>query len=478
MRSFSILLLFLVNFCLCPPFGFAAPVEATVAGSTPYVTVAKSPAVGSQNIGTNIPNQPLGGFEVECQRTPVTVQKMVFRVGLSKASGNAPLLTNVVISDENGKVVAGPVNLQLSKENWELIFTDTVCFPMGKHTYTVRGTVGRAAVNGDTVAISTDPNTDWTSINEMDSGKSILLASGRFEMNAMTVKAGALSISVSLDPTSQTVPAGTVGYMFAHYQFDASMSGEDVRFSTLYLLLTMNGKAGGNPQDLNTMQLWDGNTPLNTGQYIVNPSAMSNGKGQNYQFTLDKPVTIPKGTVKTLTLKGNISSACPPGTCFSWGIDPTQNIAVTGATSSNDIPETVRDSLGQAQVVGPAITFGAPMPQPISSTYGPPDFSAVEDKDGIDWLVTKEYTTMDEIRQTIASSPPGIANRERVYRLWSRLGLLRSAITELMQPSSSSKPLPQEIVYRWYKVYSVRSQFDQFYQDWTRTSVMPPNYPR
>jgi hypothetical protein len=94
-------------------------------------------------------------------------------------------------------------------------------------------------------------------------------------------------------------------------------------------------------------QLWDGATALNTGSNVVNPTGGSSGDDRT--FTLDSSLTIPKGTVKTIGIKCNVTSGAT-GT-LSWGIQASPSISVTGVTSSNDVTETVTASNGQTMTV-------------------------------------------------------------------------------------------------------------------------------
>jgi hypothetical protein len=96
--------------------------------------------------------------------------------------------------------------------------------------------------------------------------------------------------------------------------------------------------------------LYDGTTALNTGSNVVNPSS-SVTTGSDVTFTLDQQFVVAKGTVKTLALKCNVSSSAVANNTFSWGIQASPSVSVTGVTSSNDVTETVTASNGQTQTV-------------------------------------------------------------------------------------------------------------------------------
>lgn len=315
-------------------------------------TIQKSSSVPASNIAVNVPNQVLGGFQTDIKGEPISVQSMVYYFNYSAGvSASSYLLTNVSLVDSNGAVVAGPVDaVNVGGVAQKVTFTDTVTFPVGQKVYTLKGKIPSGVSNNTTVTASTTPSSDWSNITGQTTGNSISLsASGVFTMNTMTVKAAALAISVATTPAAQTIVAGGSTREFANYQFDASQSGEDIRFSSIPLKLTFGGSATANL--LNSCQLFDGTTALNSGSNVVSP-ASSVTTGSDVTFTLDQSFVIPKGTVKTLKLKCNVSSSAVTANTFSWGIQASPSISVTGITSSNDVTESVSASVGQTQTVG------------------------------------------------------------------------------------------------------------------------------
>ncbi len=309
----------------------------TVSGGS-VTTIQKATSVAAQNIAVNVPNQVLGGFQTDIKGEPISVQSLVFTVSTTSSIGGA--LTSVSIVDENGAVVAGPVDASYtSGATQTLTFTDTITFPIGLRTYTLKGKVASGAENGATIAISTTPSSGWTNVTGQTTGNNLTLTNGAFTMNTVTVKAAALAISVSATPSAQNIVAGSQGFTFANIQLDASQSGEDVRFSSIPLALSASGSA----TNVTSCQLMDGATALNTGSNVVNPTATGNNT-----FTLDQSLVVPKGAVKTLAVKCNVASGAT-GT-LAWGLS-SPSITVTGVTSSNDVTETVSNSAGQTMTV-------------------------------------------------------------------------------------------------------------------------------
>ena len=123
-------------------------------------TIGKANTVAAQNIAVNVPNQVLGGFETNFAGEAVSVQGMTFTVSTSSASIGG-VLTSVSIVDQNGVVVAGPVDASGAGTTQTLSFTDTVTFPVGKMVYTLKGKVSSTATNGAVITVATTPS-GWT----------------------------------------------------------------------------------------------------------------------------------------------------------------------------------------------------------------------------------------------------------------------------------------------------------------------------
>ena len=158
-------------------------------------------------------------------------------------------------------------------------------------------------------------------------------------MNTMTVKAGALAVSVSAQPTSQTLVAGIQGVTLANYVLDATASGEDVRLSSFPVNITDSSIS-----DLTGCQLWNGGTALNTGSRVINGSDMVTETSETFSF--DNALVVPKGTSVTLALKCNIGSAATASISVNATAITAAQITVTGQTSGNTITPTVNGTAG------------------------------------------------------------------------------------------------------------------------------------
>ena len=316
-----------------------------VSVSSGTITVTKATSVAAQNIAENVASQVLGGFVVEVKGEPISANNLIFRFQLSSGAGDVEDITNISLYDENG-IVAGPADGSGTDLDYgSVTFSDTVTFPIGVKTYTLKGKLGTNFVNDQTVVASTTPSSNWSNVTGQTTGNSISgssITSSVITGNTMTVKTATLSISVSTNPVAQTIVSGVQAFTFANYVFDANSSGENVKLTTIPLEYNTGGATATN---INNCKLYDGSTELNTGSNVVNPSAAASSTS----FTLDTALTITKGTTKTLALKCNVVAGAT-GT-YLWGYDSSSSPTITGVTSGQSVDPTENDSAGQAMAL-------------------------------------------------------------------------------------------------------------------------------
>jgi len=309
---------------------------STVTVSTGSLSVTKATSVGAQNVAINLSDQVLGGFDVEVKGEDISVASIVFNVNASAVAVNGSDLTNVSLVDANGTVVAGPVDGVAANT---VTFSDTIIFPIGKNTYTLKGKLSTDFSSDETVSASTTPSTDWTTVTGQVTGKTITPSSSVVTGNTMTVKGAVVTISVANTPAAQTVVAGAQSFVFANYKLDATASGEDIKFSSIPLEYNIGN---GTATNVSGCALYDGSTATQTGTNTVDPSAA----GSSTTFTFDGVgFTVPKGTVKTLSLKCNIAAGATGN--YEWGYDSGSSPSATGLVSGQSATITENDSEGQ-----------------------------------------------------------------------------------------------------------------------------------
>ncbi len=320
---------------------------STVTINAGSMTVEKATSVAAQNIALNQTNQVLGGFNVEVLGEPITVASHVFSIATTgtKVAGSDASVTSITLVDANGKVVAGPVDATGTGST--VTFSDTVLYPVGKHTFTLKGKVGPGFGPDGTVIVSTTPSSNWTTIVGQVTSKTITPSSTAVTMNTMTVKASSLTVSTSLTPAAQNIVAGAQNFTFANIQLSALNSGEDVRLSTLAVAESGSGTAS----NLTQCSLWNGAAELTTSS----SNRVSTASSGSNTFTFDTPLVVPKGTVVTLALKCNIAAGAS-GT-YAWGV--TSSPSATGQTSGQSSTVTLNSSSGQTITVASGGTLVA-----------------------------------------------------------------------------------------------------------------------
>lgn len=151
----------------------------------------------SQNIPSNVTNQPLGGSLVAyVWGESVIVRRVGFNVSLKNASGASDVddLTGITLVDETGAVVSGPVDgiatdsiFTTGSKNGSVIFTD-VTLNVGRHWYTPKGRAGSDLI-GTTVQFSSTPSTDFGPARGMTTDASITIGPAfEISLSPVTVK--------------------------------------------------------------------------------------------------------------------------------------------------------------------------------------------------------------------------------------------------------------------------------------------------
>ncbi|MES2203196.1 MAG: peptidoglycan-binding domain-containing protein [Patescibacteria group bacterium] len=321
---------------------------ATVNGGTvTTISKANTGKAASQNVAINVQNQPMGGFTTNFSGEAVSISGMTATIATTTPTlTGTGLFTNVSIVDENGTVVAGPVDATYAASGQLLTFGDTITFPTGSHNYYFQGKLA-STITGGSFNVSTTPST-WTNPTGQTTGNTVSLSGvGTITMNSMTVKGAAVRISMSTTPASQSVVAGASQFTFANLLLDASQSGEDVRLASIPV------DENGWPQNLTGCQMFDGSTALNTSSRVVNTIAPAIGKTT---FSFDNVLRVLKGTIKTLAIKCNLAANASSSSTYvftTW--DTAGDYSITGDVSGvNVTPTGLGNSSGGTMTVNSA----------------------------------------------------------------------------------------------------------------------------
>lgn len=257
-------------------------------------------SAGSHEALINAPNQILGEFQTAINGKPVTLTDIPFLVDTEKP------IVGVTLIDENGFIVAGPIDTFVSKYGIELRFRDPVTFPVGTHTYAVHGTLSSTFVNGDTFRLIAYPQL-WSDspkgypVNGLTGSHVEVRPKEVIVLGTVSVQTGSLHIST--DPTSppfHVATGGEVNVAVGSYRLQAV--GEPMFVSTLGLKLGTNAYPG----DLYTVSIWDGSTKIG--------SAVFSGNNQWAVAIFDHPLYIPIDAYKLITVRADLA---PIGIAYS-----------------------------------------------------------------------------------------------------------------------------------------------------------------
>jgi len=304
--------------------------EASIVTINAGTMTVSTGSVSASNVAINQQSQVLGGWAVQLQGEPISVGKLIFHVNVNAGSSATYAdVTNVSLVDQNGAVLAGPVDATANAgKEFLLTYTDTVTFPTGTTNITLKGKLGTNFATNDTVTASTTPGSMWTTVTGQTTGRTITPTPSTALTSAiMTVKAAALSVSVSSVPIAQTVIAGQNQFTLANYILDATASGEDIRVTTLPLMYDWVGNAN----DLTNCYLYNGSTNITSTHVFVPSSATSPATAADTTFTMDSGgLTVPKGSSLTIALKCDVRSGVSGN--YGWGLNASSDSAYTGAT--------------------------------------------------------------------------------------------------------------------------------------------------
>jgi len=337
------------------PF-WTAPVTSVDRGSLRIGPATLSAA----NVATDSDQAVLGKFEFEAkgEETEITSLPIVFTITTSSAStvGNVTEadLTNIAVYDENGSIVAGPDDTVYSAGYSTRTYivgvtsTDTITVPVGLHYYTIKGDLSADWEADDTIVASITPN--GLTAKGSTTGLAVTPTPASSQSSAtMTIKSAQLSLSTSPSPIAQSIVAGSKAVTFANLILGAEGSGEDVKVTKVMAAVTCDSTC--NPAEVSNWSLFDGATELATTNDPDSDTAAKTTDNDEATATwmLSTPLVITKGTSKTLTVKGDISTAATNGTMQVGmaSITGAEDVTAKGGTTNLTATVVVSPSNGQ-----------------------------------------------------------------------------------------------------------------------------------
>lgn len=370
--------------------------------------VSSSNKVPAGNVGVDLQDTILGGFHFDVKGEPVQISSWTLNWTFS-GTGTSSNVTSVKLYDSAGNIVAGPKD----PASGVVVWSDTWTAPVGEGDYYVKGKLSTTFASNDTVQVSVLP-TNITSKGSVTGLSITPTPSTLVTSNTQTVKAGAMAMSVSPTPFGQNVTRGINGYLFGTLVFDAGSSGEDARVTVVKIRDTLSAAGAGD--EVNSCVLYDGAAALVTGSDVVNPSDPS-GTTNDLSFTLTTNLMVPKGTVKKIDLKCNISSSASSNSTHSFGLNDTTGSSVAGATTNQSITESVTTGVGSTMTIKTAgsftVTKDASAPTQVMILSGKTDVPM----NVLRYHATDEAVTIQELTLTYSSSTASTSDFLKVS-LW------------------------------------------------------------
>lgn len=313
--------------------------------------VSSSNKVAAGNVPIDVNDTVIGAFLMDVKGEPMQISSFTLNF-VRSGTGTGTDVVSVKLTDSNGAILAGPKDGTTSG----ITFTDTWTLPVGENHVFVKGKLDTTFVSNDTLQVTVDPDGQITAKGQTTGLSITANPTSNVAANTQTVKGAALGISVEGTPFGQNVVRGVNGFHFATYVFDAGSSGEDARVTSIQLRDTVS--ATGVVDELNSCVLYDGATALNTGSDVINPDDPASGTTDDTTFTLTNNLIVPKGTVKKIDLKCNISSSATADSTHSWGTNAAAaNVNSVGAGTGASITESITTSTGSRMVIKTAGSF-------------------------------------------------------------------------------------------------------------------------
>lgn len=311
-------------------------------------------SLSASNLAEGGSQQVLGAFDMTVKGEPITISSMgwMSQIDLNDAtaSTNATTsdITNLTIYDENGAVVAGPMD---PTHKWGsadgddaygvATTTDAITVPVGTQTYTVKADLSTDFSANDTIQMSVTPGANITAKGDT-TGKTIT-ATPSTSVSSVTQTLKAAALTVSLDPsvTTASVVKGTNDYVFAKLVLDTTGSGEGLNVTQVQVKVDPTTAFS---EELSNFRIFDGDSELS----ITNDAdsdLTNDAEAATSTFSLANTLVLAKGSNKILTVKANISRDCSDGDKFKVGISDS-NVTATGVDTGESVSPTYSASDG------------------------------------------------------------------------------------------------------------------------------------
>lgn len=356
-----------------------------------FSAVSKSNVVPTGNVAEQVANTNLGAFTVDIKGEAVQVQTVKFGVQISGGVADAADITNVTLVNQNGVVLAGPVNgvadgfESTGDATGEGSFSfNAVTFPVGTTVVTVKGQLGSDFANTNTVQFTTNP-TDWTSAVGQNTGNNVTFPNSLSQANVQTLQAASLVATNLSTPAPQSVVKGASDFIWTTAALDASSSGEDIRVTSISITDTTSAD-GGLPGDIDNVEIWANLTGGSANDSVVRNNGVADRfetkVSNTEQFTsavasadetlvlaLQSHITIPRNTSIEIAVVADLASNASGTVDTQTHTIDVESVTAAGLNTGVDSSDTSVAGVGQAMTItaGGAVTITVDSSSPVAS---------------------------------------------------------------------------------------------------------------
>jgi len=358
-------------------FGSSTPAydasDVTITAGT-FNSVSKSNAAPSANIAIQTSDQILGAFTVDMKGESVTVQTVTMVATIAGGPVGTDL-DNVTLVNQNGVVLAGPVDAT-GDATGDLSFA-SVTFPVGVTTLYVKGYLDATFGSADTIIMSTTPS-NWTDATGDTTGDTVTLPSSTATANTMTVQAATLSATTLTQPAARSIVPGTVDMVWATASLDAANSGEDVRVTSIAV---EEDAVTGLGTEIDNVEIWanlSGGTTNDSVRgdvyetQVADAEQMTGTTGANVlTMGLETHIVVAKNTSVGIAIVADLSSSASASDTHTFSIDTDSgDVTAVGAVSGTTVTLTPSGD-GQTMTVAAAgdVTLTIDSSTPVAGLF-------------------------------------------------------------------------------------------------------------
>jgi peptidoglycan hydrolase-like protein with peptidoglycan-binding domain len=237
----------------------------------------------------------------------------------------------------NTEVYTGFKDLKVWDATGNAVITSAVDLTASSTDTVFTDTINLSAGQTKRFKITVDPTSDTTAgatiratltafsagdVRNLDNNTNVTLTdivpNSAIAGNALTVAAPTLTIGLAASPSSQTYVQGVSDKALAGFTFQAT--GGSVRIDTVRI----TGASSTGPltsDEITSLALWDDTTKVSDVKSLDSSAINVSFTGLN--------LTIPQGSTKVLTLRGNVSTNATNGDVFSFNIATAGSADVT-----------------------------------------------------------------------------------------------------------------------------------------------------